>query len=67
MRIEATGQTILNATIGLTRDEALTLLDNLSNWQQIAPFEGHWELVLRDGEHELTVTVTNHPSDPSFR
>jgi hypothetical protein len=67
MRIEATGQTIRHAAIGLTHDEAQTLLANLTYWKNSAPVEGEWATVLRDWDNELTFTVTNHPTDPRFR
>ena len=67
MRLEAPpGQEIGRASIGLTRDEALSLPGNLSNWQASAPLEGDWALALSDGEHEVTLRVTNHPSDQQF-
>jgi hypothetical protein len=67
MRIEAVpDQAIRHAIVGLTRDEALTLLANLASWERNAPLEGEWRLDLNDGEHQMTLTVTNHPNDPRF-
>ena len=67
VRLETTpGEDLRHVTVGLTHDEARTLLANLSHWHEGATLDGAWALVLRDGERELSLTISNHPSDPRF-
>jgi hypothetical protein len=67
MRIESAPNVALqHASVGLTHDEAKTLLANLASWERQTQLEGEWQLHLSDGERELTLRITNDPRDQRF-